>query len=245
MPEFHIPRLSRHGVRTLLPRMDELLEMDWRARRRAADRWTTIAQLGARKVTDEELDALVADLQAAATSSGLGPTVASRRSFDITCAELLSDPDQIPLAEGLRDDVWAWIATVLCPDLVHMRFGQVEERFQGGVRNTFQRLWMRGSAFREPTQDQARLLNLTEDAHVQVFERPGLSASIRTARLIADHWSDLLDARGPTGLEAITRQAVMGLSVMNQIVSLDALDDAALTQEIRRQFDLAVLAADA
>lgn len=245
MPEFHLPRLSRHGVRTLFLRMDELLEMDWRARRRAADRWTTIAQLGAREVTDRELDALVMDLHAAATSSGLGPAVASRRSFDITCAELLSDPDRIPLAEGLRDDVWAWIATVLCPDLVQIRFGRVDERFQGGVRNTFQRLWMRGSTFREPAHDQARLLNLTEDAHVQIFERPGLSASTRTARLIADHWSELLDDRGPTGLEAITRRAVMGLSVMNQIVALDALDDAALTEEIRRQFDLAVLAADA
>jgi hypothetical protein len=244
MHEFHLPRLSRHGARELFRRMDEIVHLDWRARRLAAERWTTPGQLGARAATDDELDALATLLHDAAAPAGLGDTP-GRRRFDIQAAILLSDPGRVPVTEGLRDDVWAWIAVVLCPGLVESRFSRVEERFQGGVRNTFQRLWMRGSALREPLGGQERLVGMSEDAHVQVFERPGLSASVRTARLIAEQWLDRLDAGGSAGLEAVTRRAMVALGVTNQIVALDALDDAALRAEIARQFDLAAARTDA
>lgn len=247
MPEFHLPRLSRYGVRTLIADMDALLELDWRDRRRQAERWTSHGQLGARNASDAELETLRAALVDAATTAGLSQGEAGKRRFDTECANLFSNPDCIPLTEGLRDDVWAWLATVLCPELVRARFGQSENRYQGGVRNTFQRLWTRGAAFRsDRIEEQERLIRqMTEDAQVQIFERPGLSANIRTARLIAEHWVDLFETRGSSDLEEITRRVMVGLGVSNQIVALDTLEDDALKQEISRLFDLAVRAVDA
>ena len=241
MPEFHLPRLSRYGVSCLVETMDEQLDRDLDARRRAAERWTTSGQLGAREATNAELESLGDLLREVAVSTGLDQSTEARRRFDTACTILLADPDRIPLAEGLRDDVWAWITTVLCPDLVEARFGRVESRYRGGVRNTFQRLWMRGAAFREPADELPRLVGrMSEDAHVQVFERPGLSASLRTARLITERWSTLQDTPGIAGLEDITRKAMIGLGVVNQIVLLDALDDASLEEVICHQFDLAL-----
>lgn len=241
MPEFHLPRLSRFGVTWMVENMDQQVQLDFDARRLAADRWTTTGRLGAREATLTELSALADNLRQVAMSTGLDQTPDSRRRFDTACTILLSEPGRIPLAEGLRDDVWSWITTVLCPDLVEARFGRVEERYRGGVRNTFQRLWTRGVALRDPVDALPHLVGrMSEDANVQVFERPGLSASIRTTRLVAERWRLVQVTHGNTGLEDLTRRAMVGLGVVNQIVSLDALDDTSLEDVIRQQFDLAM-----
>jgi hypothetical protein len=64
--------------------------------------------------------------------------------FDAQASAWLSGNTTLSSGEALRDDVWAFIATALVPDVTYWRFGTSRSRYHGGVRNTFQRLWMRG-----------------------------------------------------------------------------------------------------
>lgn len=249
MPEFHLPRLSKPGARSLLDQIATLPDLTWTDRAAMVERWTGRGDLGAREATQPELQTLRDLVVGIAVTCGFPDAggAVERARFDTECAKALTDPDRAPEAEALRDDVWAWVALVLLPDVVRWRFGSSEERYRGGVRNTFQRLWLRGAALDAPLDENRwRIVEqMTEDAQVQVFERPGLSASIRTARVIGEVWTARLASHGSAGLEDLTRRAMIGLRVANQILSLDALDDATLHGLVERQFQLAAAAPDA
>lgn len=103
----------------------------------------------------------------------------SHAGFDAETAAWLAQSDLFTTGEALRDDVWAFVASVIAPDITHWRFGRSTERYAGGVRNTFQRLWMRGRAIDRGAGHPERwgLLDaLTEDALVQITERPSIGA---------------------------------------------------------------------
>jgi hypothetical protein len=98
--------------------------------------------------------------------------------FDTEAAAWFADQTILASGEALRDDVWSFIGVVLAPDIVYWRFGTARKRYIGGVRNTFQRLWIRGVALDRGVDSLARwelLEELTEDALVQITERPSLS----------------------------------------------------------------------
>ncbi|RZJ44117.1 MAG: hypothetical protein EON87_10625 [Brevundimonas sp.] len=246
MPEFHLPRLRPLGVITLLNSQDGLNLPNWQDRGAAVARWTSWGALGARRATETELQAIRDKVLTEARRFGFPASLAQgdRRRFDAAAAVVLLEPALIPEEEGLRDDVWSWIATVLVPDVTVWRFSHAEARFRGGARNTFQRLWMRGAALdRGSVEHRWTLLEtLPEDAQVQIFERPGLSGSLRVARAIAEGWARAQAAAGGRNLEDVTRRAILALRASNQVLSLDALDDTRLALEIDRRFSAAMAA---
>lgn len=246
MPEFHLPRLRSQGVITLLASEEGLDGPAWQDRDAAVSRWTAWGALGARRATVAELQDIRNRVETVALHFSFPAPLApgDRGRFDAAAAVLLSEPGLIPEEEGLRDDVWAWITTVLLPDVAAWRFSRAEARFRGGARNTFQRLWMRAAALdRGEGEERWRLLEmLPEDAQVQIFERPGLSGSLRVARAIAEGWARAQAAAGARNLEDVTRRAILGLRATNQVLSLDALDDADLDREIDRRFGAALSA---
>lgn len=245
MPEFHLPRLRSPGVVTLLA-SEDLDGLSWQDRDAAVARWTSWGALGARRAKEPELQDIRDRLVNVARRFGFPDPLAhgDRGRFDAAAAVVLAAPGLIPEEEGLRDDVWSWIATVLLLDVTLWRFSRAEARFRGGVRNTFQRLWMRGTALdRGEGPERWTLLDLLpEDAQVQIFERPGLSGSLRVARAIAEGWARAQTAAGVRNLEDVTRRAILALRASNQVLSLDALDDARLVAEIDRRFDVALSA---
>lgn len=108
-------------------------------------------------------------------------------SFDQAAAALLVDGLPICNGEASRDDVWAFLALTLMPDIATWRFpDQQEGRLMGGVRNVFQRIWWRGRMLRDPSRglDPYWLLQLPEDALVGLMERPALSSNPKVALAI-------------------------------------------------------------
>ena len=97
--------------------------------------------------------------------------------FDAALAGWMASVEELGTGEALRDDVWAFFGVVLAPDVVNWRFGGARERYLGGVRNTFQRVWMRAVALDRGQTHPERwdlLEQLTEDALVQITERPAI-----------------------------------------------------------------------
>jgi hypothetical protein len=239
----HFPRLTIQGVRVILQDRSVFAD-DWRARRAQVSRWTTWAPTGGRRRTDDDLSELRNSIIDIAARHGF-PNSASQRelsAFDLQATIAFIELDLVPGPEALRDDVWAFLAAVLVPDVVDWRFGATAERYHGGVRNAFQRLWLRGVAFQQGAgPDRWEIVgSLSEDANVQILERPSLSGSTRVARAIGQEWLTLY--RQPLGaaLEAVMRRAAISLRITNQVLYLDALDEGALREEVSRHFQLAM-----
>src|SRR5690606_31532772 len=102
----------------------------------------------------------------------------ARTRFDHVATQFLATADDLESGEALRDDVWAYLTVVVAPDVVTWRFSEeADGRFAGGVRNAFQRLWMRGTTLDRSANHPDRwglVKALSEDALVQIFERPSI-----------------------------------------------------------------------
>lgn len=163
-----------------------------------------------------------------------------RARFDEHASAFLAQRDELEGGEALRDDVWAFLACVLLPDLVAWRFADRQpERFHGGVRNTFQRLWMRGRILDRGLDAESRwelLGALTEDAMVQITERPSVGSDARLARALAEGWLRASGRIGRPAMENAMREAVIRLRLRNQIQLLSELDDHDLADTVDEFF---------
>lgn len=162
--------------------------------------------------------------------------------FDSALAAGLADVDYLHDSQALREDFWAFIGIVVAPDIVRWRFGVTPSRYLGGVRNTFQRLWLRGRAL-DRGHDSANRWGLvealTEDALVQIVERPSLGAFPRLARAIAEAWVRASTRHGRERMEPIMRRATVRIGIQNGIRLLTGLTEADLVVLLDQAFDSA------
>lgn len=161
--------------------------------------------------------------------------------FDAETAALLAQSDLFCSGEALRDDVWSFVAAVLAPDIVYWRFGKSAERYGGGVRNTFQRLWMRGRALDRGAQHPERwrlLTELTEDALVQITERPSIGGDRVLALAVAEAWLRAARHHGKAAMEDIMRRAILRIRIRNEIRSLADLPPGDLASFLNGVFGM-------
>ena len=183
------------------------------------------------------------ELREIAKSCGYPSEVGSkdRATFDCEAAIWLGTHDDLRTGEALRDDVWGFLTAALLPQLVAWRFPDLSpKRFSGGVRNAFQRLWMRGSTLDrgEDHPDRWGLVRaLSEDAMVQIFERASISSDARLARAVAEAWVVTADTIGTGRMEDIMRRAIKYLRIRNEIIDLGYLEDDALRLTCRTAFE--------
>lgn len=169
----------------------------------------------------------------------------AKAKFDRDAAIYLGVHPGLLSGESLRNDVWSYLTTVETPDIVAWRFAKQDpERFAGGVRNTLQRLWMRGSVLDrgENSDDRWGLVkSLTEDAHVAIFERPSIGGNPPLAKALAEGWARTA-ARIPRGqMEAAMRRATKLLRLRNEIFDLSALNENELDAAIDSCFEAALI----
>ena len=226
---FLLPRLSRLGVSSILsmhspgapPALDAATAFSTHAER------ISFAASGGNKSQNQAFS-IGLDLRSIATRCGF-PSRLSKAEFDRLAAIYLAQHPALQAGEALRNDVWAFIATVVAPDLVAWRFPDAgPERYDGGVRNTFQRLWLRAKALdRGPTHPERwALVNaMPEDAVVQIVERPSLGGRPRVALGLAEAWQEMTKTT-PLGLqEDLMRTATKILRLQNEIIDLQYLQD--------------------
>jgi hypothetical protein len=202
------------------------------------------AATGGNRISRDVLLAFSNELHALARDHGFGDD--KRKSdfarFDAAASAFLSLQQFLASGEGLRDDVWTFMAVVIAPDIVHWRFSSARERYLGGVRNTFQRLFMRGSVLDlgDGREDRWSLLDeLTEDALVQITERPSIGSDAYLATALAEAWVRASKRYGRGAMERIMRLATLRLRIRNEIRSLTALKPTELARTIDEFFERA------
>ncbi|WP_287375302.1 hypothetical protein [Mesorhizobium sp.] len=193
------------------------------------------AATGGTRITDHQLQALREKLKALATKCGFGVGSSGREAFarfDAEAAAWIAQDEVFGSGEAMRDDMWNFIGAVLAPDIVHWRFGTALERYLGGVRNTFQRLWMRGRALDRGVDHPRRwqlLDELTEDALVQITERPSIGGDPVLALAIGEAWLRAAMHFGKPAMESVMRRAVLRIRIRNEIRAYVELPPADLT----------------
>jgi hypothetical protein len=201
----------------------------------------TFGPVGGRQVSAAELADLEQKLFEVAGGVGFprARSVESRAQFDAGCTPILATSALLQSGEALRDDVWAFLACSLLAPLTHWRYGRTAERWHGGVRNTFQRLWIRSRALDRGQGHQDRwglAIRLSEDALVAITERPAISQRKPLAVAIAEGWVRASEAYGRARMEPIMRQAIIALRLRNEVTALAQLQPVELAAAIDRAF---------
>lgn len=182
-------------------------------------------------------------IRAIAAKSGYPdkPTQRNARSFDARTAVHLYEQMRISPNEASRDGFWQFIACVVAPDVVRWRFpgkpaaGTASERFLGGVRNVFGRLWWRAYMLRDDTADSPHhvLRALNEDELVQLMERPTMVGDRRLTLTLAKCFlAAAEDEHGPTRME-VMREIQKRLMRLFPIICFAALPDDVLDRMLR------------
>lgn len=243
-----LPRLKAHGVSIILERFREIAP----TARDGIDLLSENASLkssapsgGAR--ADAVAVSITFELRRIAERSGFpsATTQSAKSQFDREAAIYLAQREELASGEALRDDVWAFMTTVLAPDVVIWRFADKKrepvERFAGGVRNSFQRLWTRGTILDRGKGHPERwglVEQLTEDAMVQIFERASIGGNPPLAKAVAEGWLRTSEKLGRGSMEDAMRFATKVIRVKNQIIDLAYLSPAELDQVVSEAFDL-------
>ena len=242
-----LPRLSRLGVEEVLTS----LRRNPNATRSLQDfdpnrAGVSYAATGGQRVSDGMLMKFAKDMIELASDYGFPAesTPQGRQQFDAASAIRLSEAEELQSGELFRDDVWAFISTVLLLHVTVWRFPTLTpDRFHGGERNMFQRLWYRATTLDRGIQHPRRwelVTTLTEDAIAQIIERPSLRSDRRLALAIAEGWLRMaIDAAGAS-MERIMRRVVRDLRMRNEVQLLSALPDRELALLVDTQFSRAL-----
>ena len=198
---------------------------------------------GGSRIDPRQLGQLRKGLLQVAEANGLGAVDgrASRAQFEDEMGAALAEVSVLASGEALRDDVWTFIGVSLAPDVVHWRFGSARERYLGGVRNTFQRLWLRMRVLDRGAEHAERwelLGALTEDALVQITERPSIGGDPILARAVGEAWVRASIHHGKEAMEPIMRRAVLRIRISNEIRSLSDLAPSTLAGTLDEAFGL-------
>ena len=198
---------------------------------------------GGSRIDSRQLHQLRKGLLQVAETNGLGTADdrASRAQFDAELGAALAEMSVLASGEALRDDIWTFIGVTLAPDVVHWRFGSARERYLGGVRNTFQRLWLRMRVLDRGAEHPERwqlLGALTEDALVQITERPSIGGDPILAKAVAEAWVRASMHHGRGAMEPIMRRAMLRIRISHEIRNLSDLAPATLAGTLDEAFGL-------
>lgn len=241
-----LPRLTALGVKTVLDSVGTGQLTSAKAQSIVEDgaSMLSFAASGGRR-SEDLASSIGTAIREIALKSGFpdNQSQVARSVFDRDAAIHLASHPDLGSGEQLRDDVWAYLTTVMLPDIVAWRFpDRAPHRFSGGVRNTLQRLWSRGRVLDRGQEHPDRwglVRSLSEDAAVQIFERASIGGSRPLALAVAERWVSMASEIGRGRMEPIMRRATKLVRLRNEIVDIAGLTDEARTTIVASCFQLA------
>ena len=225
------PRLSKLAAERRLDEIRSLSISELSIADVAITDEATFAQTGGHRTTAKDLTKIRQSVLKIAQRFGFpdSGTEKTKAEFDAICAVWLRKQAAIEVGEGFRDGLWSYLTIELLPDVAAWRFPKKNaRRFLGGVRNTFQRLWMR--AFLLDHANDAKTLreyltSLQEDSFVQLIERPGSSANPYISSRIAAAWIRASSNSDYGPMEGLHRKVMKELTQIGAVISIDYLPE--------------------
>lgn len=245
------PRLRRTSVDHLLEKLDSGSRGSAFTIASSLPDAVSYAPTGGSKVAHSKLvEMRVAILEIAKNLGYPKPPDRSNAAiFDTKVSIWLGECEHTHTGEFLRDDVWACFAAALLPDIVIWRFSVgARDRFHGGIRNAFQRLWLRAQILDRGSEHPQRwelIERLSEDALVQITERPSIASSQRLSIAIAEGWLQASREYGSKKMEELMRKVTLQIRLQNETRHLSTLQDSELSRTVDNLFEAAARSQDA
>lgn len=212
----------------------------------------TFAATGGARLSIEREQALCNSVREVARLWGYPgePTLEGKQRFDREVSVLLNGSELPRGGEGLRAETWQYLAAGLLPDVVVWRWrgndgDVVPERYLGGNRNCFGRLWLRSQVFYEPRLADPFLLIrlLLEDNFVAILERSAFAAQPAPCRAVARAFvlrRSLVKGKGDSPEQTLLRDAMRRLIRIAGYSAIWSLDGHELQLLAGRVFDLSM-----
>lgn len=197
---------------------------------------------GGTRVPTDSLSALANSVRRLAGRYGFPLSRRLPTEFDIELAKLLHESMEIAPAEAAARDVWAFLSLVLLPDVAYWRFPEPPgDRVLNTdiTRHVFGRLWWRAELVHDPAlndpYDALMILGEADFDHVYA-RRARIGASPKIVRNLLLVWRQLREsgALADTNDREAFRANLVQLNRVVPFLSLNALDDEALAEELRR-----------
>lgn len=196
------------------------------------------APVGGHPASERHLRNVQEAVRAAATRFGFPAKLSGRdqAAFDRECASVLFATADIVPGDAASAEVWSFVSLVLLPEIPFWRFpGGADERFVGGDRNTFQRLWWRARTLGPDLSVVPHgATPFGEDDFVQVMERPTVSGNERLARTFYNVVLESDLARLGMTRSVLVRRLVVQIRARRNHIAVDALTSDELTRMIRQ-----------
>ena len=241
------PRLSSHDalayiekIKTISP---ESLAIDTPVPRQGVGE--TYAEIGGTRIRSSDLESLQSNLRNIANQFGFPKSLSldARHQFDQAIGIHLFENMRISAHEASQPAVWQYLCAMVLPDLVRWRFprneidGSSSERFIGGRRNAFGRLWWRAYVLKTDSSvgnDPYELMkSLGEDESVQLMERPAVFGDRRLVKAVANAF--LLESkRSNSTRQKLMREIQKRLVRRMPLVFFGAMNDEMLANEMQQ-----------
>ncbi len=206
---------------------------------------------GGYEIPGEERALFAREIETLAQEQGYPdyPDITRQQAFDRGVCRLLERTEFFRKAGGDTRRAATW-AGLTCLDVLHIAVwrhsargkGISRDRLHGGPRNFLRRLWLRNAAFllsAEESKDPWVLVDeMSEDAVVQVIERPSLASDKRLACFIGLEWRK--HRQKGINMEPIMRLVTRRIRATGQTRMLWILDDQKLGQVVAQAFDHAI-----
>ncbi|WP_155994100.1 hypothetical protein [Corynebacterium vitaeruminis] len=183
----YFPRISDAVASALIAR---ILELDYKELAQSASAthpMVTYYATSVERVDPKVLVELRTKLVDLAHDAGFPTPLpkASVSKFDQPASQILDRSLDLFPAEAANNEVWNFLTLVLLPDLAKWRYPNEKsrldfERWMGGHRNVFRKLWWREAVLGHELNSQ-----IGEDEAVGIMERPGLASNPALARSLA------------------------------------------------------------
>ena len=170
----------------------------------------------------------------------------SINAFDYELSQILYREMLITPNEAAQTGIWEFLSCLLMPDIVSFRFprkdGTTLERFLGGPRNTFERLWWRAFIFNEDAlpDSQKFLCQLREDELVQIMERRAICGNRRLVRQTCSSFLTYVGDRKVRNRMELMREVQKRILRLTSIISFDAIDDTQLKDRVNAVVEMAL-----
>jgi len=239
------PRLPTHAARAIFAEHAGLQPIDLRDSASITHPLAAPNPTGGRPVPGAMLTKVQHAVRELAVDFGFpaAMSMSKQAEFDRICGTLMFDQMSIVPADAGHAGVWSFITLVLLPEVAPWRFrDRTEERYLGGPRNTFQRLWWRAwSLGPDLTEVPSGVAAFGEDEYVQIMERPTISGNQRVARALQAEMHRL-PAETYKNRAQVLRRAVIRIRAARSHYYLDLLSDDQLAALMRDQVEAAAAA---
>jgi hypothetical protein len=247
------PRLPITAAHTLIAERAGVQPIDLVIKTESYHKEMQYAPTGGNRVPDSHLQYLQSEIRVSAKRFGypFHSVTAKAEGFDRECAEILLETMDLDPAEAAHIEMWAFLTTVLLPDVVRWRFsGEITstDRFLGGDRglrrNTFGRLWWRAYLLRlDVPRDAYHLLHsLNEDELVQITERPSIAAYRPLAQTIARSHIHARLYHPHLPRRAIMREGIKRIRRRMSLLSYELMTHAEMQHDVNCAFEAAASA---